>query len=335
MINVSGNERILVCPLGWGLGHSTRVIPIMASLLAKGCTVIVAADKSSIELLRTRFPNLQFILFPSLSVKFKKRGITILNLARIAKSVALLTVKEHSQIKILVKEHRIDFILSDNRYGLWLKGTRSALITHQLTILFPRPFKWLQPIGQWYVRWHAQKFTECLIPDNLEDFSLTGKLTEPAKLFNNVRFIGIQSRFAGIDVEVSEVRWDMLGIVSGPEPQRQIFENMLVVLSNKLGIKSLILQGLPARQHSARVVGKATLVPHLSDLDIANAICSARNIICRSGYSTVMDLVTLNRTALLVPTPGQTEQEYLASYLTQHFGFNYVKQSKLSEITIS
>ncbi|MDD2548772.1 MAG: glycosyltransferase [Bacteroidales bacterium] len=335
MIDVKGNERVLVCPLGWGLGHATRVIPIISSLLTKGCTVIIAADKGSAALLRARFPNLEYIRFPSLKVKFTKGKLSFFTLICIANGMLLLTIREHSQIKRLVNKHQIDFILSDNRYGLWLKGTRSALITHQLNILFPFPFKWLQPLGQRYVRKHAQQFTECLVPDRSEGIRLTGKLTEPKKLPRNVRFIGVLSRFADIEIDYPKTRWDMLGIVSGPEPQRQILESILIDLANKLGVRSLILQGLPAGKHSAKVIGKATLVPHLPDLEIANAISSAKNIVCRSGYSTIMDLITLKRKAVLVPTPGQTEQEYLARYLSQHFGFTYVKQCKLIDICLN
>ena len=334
MISVKGNERVLVCPLGWGLGHATRVIPIISSLLSKGCTVIIAGDKTIVALLRSHFPSLEYIHFPSFNVKFSRGKLSLLSLIRIANRIVLASIKEHSQIQVLVNKHKINFILSDNRYGLWLKGTRSALITHQLNILFPYPLKWLQPLGQRYITKHAERFTECLVPDLPEGKRLTGNLTKPKKLPSNVRFIGILSRFSSFEIEKQKTRWDMLGIVSGPEPQRQIFEDLLVELANKLGIKTLILQGLPRGHHPARVIGKATLAPHLPDVEIANAICSAKNIVCRSGYSTIMDLIALNRKAILVPTPGQTEQEYLGYYLSQHFGFKCVKQCKVKDINI-
>lgn len=329
MIEINGNERILVSPLGWGLGHATRLIPTISQLISKGCSVVIAADLPSNELLRLSFPELEYIHFPSINVKLSRGRLRILRLIRIAILFILLTRREHKLLKKIVKEFMIDMVISDNRYGLWGATEQSVIITHQLKIFFPRPFKWAEPIGLWYVRHFVEKFTECWVPDNYEGFRFSGVLSSPKKLPYNVKYIGIQSRFSDITVEKIQSEWDFVGIVSGPPPQRDIFEQILISIANRLKIKVLIFQGLPLGPRFTRVVGNATLVSHLSDEQMAEAIISAKLLICRSGYSTIMDLVALNRKAIIIPTPGQTEQEYLARYLDKHKLFHSLPQNRL------
>lgn len=334
MLQFNGTERVLVCPLGWGLGHSTRVIPIIDSLLQKGCAVIVAADKTSIDLLQQRFPNIEFIHFPSINIRLSKGNNQLFALLKIGFKVISLTRKENQLVKRIIEEKRVDVIISDNRYGLYSNQIPSVIITHQLNIIFPKPFKWAMPIGAWYVKRYAERFAECWIPDNLKGFRISGALSQPKAMPKNAEFIGLLSRLKPLEVLRDEVQWDLLGIVSGPPPHREILENEIVSLSNRLGIKTLVVQGLPKEKHCSIEVGNAKLTPHLADEEMAKAILSARYIICRSGYSTIMDLITLNRTALLVPTPGQTEQEYLASYLSEKKFFSSCNQARIQNIDI-
>lgn len=335
MLKINGNERVLISPLGWGLGHATRLIPIISDLTERGCSVVIAADLPSNELLRVRFPELEYIHFPSINIKLSRRRLKIVRLFQIAIRFFLLTHREHKQIKKVVKEYMIDIVISDNRYGLWGATERSVLITHQLRILFPIPFRWAEFMGRWYVKHYAEKFTECWVPDRPLGFRFSGELSSPSKLPGNVEYIGIQSRFTNIVVEKGESEWDFVGIVSGPPPQRDIFEQILISIANRLKLKALIFQGLPLGPRLARTVGNATLVSHLPDEEMAQAIISAKLLICRSGYSTVMDLVALNRSALIIPTPGQSEQEYLAKYLAKHKLFLSIPQSRLLSLTLA
>jgi uncharacterized protein (TIGR00661 family) len=333
MLDVKGNERILISPLGWGLGHATRLIPIISQLIERGCSVVIAADLPSNELLRIRFPELEYIHFPSINIKLSRRRLKIIRLVQIALRFFLLTHKEHKKIKEIVREYVIDIVISDNRYGLWGATEKSILITHQLTILFPRPFKWIEFLGRWYVKRYAEKFSECWVPDQQEGFRFSGDLSSPKRLPANIKFIGIQSRFTNFTIERTESEWDFVGIVSGPPPQRDIFEQILISIANRLKLKVLIFQGLPLGPRLARTVGYATLVSHQPDEQMAQAIVSAKLLICRSGYSTIMDLVALNRSAIIVPTPGQSEQEYLAKYLSRHKLFQSIPQSRLLSLT--
>lgn len=335
MLSIKGKEKVLVCPLGWGLGHATRVIPIVRSLLAKDCEVTIAADKTSIELLKTHFHSINYRLFPSINVKLSKGSNQNGRLLGIALKILQRTYSENRSIKHLVKELDIDIIISDNRYGLYHKKLKTILITHQLWIQFPSPFKPFEFLGRWFVRYQAQKFTECWIPDSPKNFKYSGKLSQPRKMPNNIRFIGLLSRFHGLTVSQQAITWDLVGVVSGPEPNRKQFEEAIISLSNRHKLKTLVVQGLPQGKSSGKIVGKAMLVPHLSDHQMSSALISSKHIICRSGYSTIMDLTALKLTALLVPTPGQTEQEYLAEHLSKHKLFGKCQQYQLQKLSLN
>lgn len=336
MLRVKGNERIMVCPLGWGLGHSTRVIPIINHLLLKGCTVVFAGDKTSISVIQSRLPDLEFIDFPSIDVKLSKGKNQLFALIKIAIKIVNLTIRENRRLKRIVEEKKIDIVISDNRYGLYSDQIPSYLITHQLKVIFPRPFTWAMPIGGWFIKRYAEKFKECWIPDNKEGFRVSGELTSTRFLPRNSKFIGLLSRFQNIEAKREETNWDLLAIVSGPPPHRELFEKAIVDLSNRLKLKTLVAQGLPDKGEKQEIIkGDATLVSDLSDIEMANAIASAKFIVCRSGYSTIMDLIALNRKALLVPTPGQTEQEYLSDHLSKNKVFVSCKQAYLNKINLS
>jgi predicted glycosyltransferase len=238
-------------------------------------------------------------------------------------------------VKKIIADNKIDVVISDNRYGLYTKGIPSVIITHQLKIIFPKPFKWAMSIGVRFIKRYAERYTECWIPDNREGFRISGELSQPNILPKNAEFIGLLSRFGQYDIQKTENPWDLVGIVSGPPPHRDIFEKELVNLSNRLGLKALIIQGLPEDLPATKEMGSVTLVPHLPDHEMAEAMVSAKYLICRSGYSTIMDLITLKRSAMLVPTPGQTEQEYLANYLSANKLFVSCHQGDLQKIEIS
>ena len=334
MLSVKGNEKVLVCPLGWGLGHAARIIPIVRSLIAKGCIITIAADESSIDLLKQHFPEVKFRLYSSVSVRLSKGSNHIWRFLGIALKILQRTLTESRSINQIVNELNIDLIISDNRYGLYHKEIRTVLITHQLWIQFPTPFKPFEFIGRWFVRRYAQRFTECWVPDNPWSFKYSGRLSQPDKLPNNIKYIGLLSRFFGLSYSKQNNTWDLVGIVSGPEPHRKQFEEAIINLSNRLKLKTLVIQGLPQVKSSGRVVGKAMLVPHLNDQQMASALLSTKHVICRSGYSTIMDLAALKLNALLVPTPGQTEQEYLAEHLTKHNLFGSCKQHQLNKLSL-
>lgn len=334
MINFDATDKVLVSPLGWGLGHASRLIPVIDALLVNGCTVVIGADSHIIDLLQPRFPNVKCFTFKSVSIKFSKGKYQLLALIMIAVKILLLAKREQKVLKQIIKRESITAIISDNRYGLYAKGVKSVLVTHQLSPIFPKPFGWMKPFGEMYIKRHAQRFTECWIPDSENGFRLSGILSERGSSIPNANFVGLMSRFSLFKSEKSKNGFDLIGIVSGPPPHRLAFEQELINIAQRLSLRTLILQGLPQGKSAARAKGNVTLVPHLPDTQLAKELVSAKYVICRSGYSTIMDLIALQCSAIIVPTPGQTEQEYLADRLNTEKLFGYCHQNELKHLTI-
>ena len=318
-------RRILISPLDWGLGHASRIIPLINRYLEQGDNVIIAGSGLSLNLLKKQFPTLESIEIPSFKMKYSAGKSQVWAVAKAFPRLIYYSIREHSALKRIVKEKNIDFIISDNRFGLYHKTVPSAYITHQLLIKLPKGWAWLEPFVAFVHRCIINRFTECWVPD-FEDMSesLAGELSHPTKKPRNVRYIGILSRFSkrctpyGRENITTNLA---LAILSGAEPQRTIFENELFIsLQNNPSENIILVQGKIEAEQKVSKVGKVTVYNFMSSEELQEYILKADEIICRSGYSSIMDLHALGKllNATLIPTPGQTEQEYLAKYISNH-----------------
>lgn len=309
-MNRSSPQRILITPLDWGLGHATRCIPIVRELIARKKEVFIASSGSALILLKQEFPQLTFFELSAYAIHYSKTLPFSVSLFLQAPKFLKTTKKEHQQVVRLVEENRIDLIISDNRFGCWSDKVPSVFITHQINLQMPLLLKWAQPVvSKLNHRW-IKKFTHCWIPD--EENSITGKLSVNKKL--NTRFVGMLSRFErwkGVDK-----KYDLLILLSGPEPQRTVLEEKLISQLSDFSDKAFFVRGLPGEIKSISInQSNIEFVNHLSSNELNQVIEESELVICRSGYSTVMDLAVLIKKAIFIPTPGQTEQEYLAEEL--------------------
>jgi UDP-N-acetylglucosamine transferase subunit ALG13 len=209
----------------------------------------------------------------------------------------------------------------------------SVYVTHMPLIPFPKHLKFLEPIGVLLHRGIIKKYSLCFIPDLPGDMNLTGRLSHGIKLPCNVRYIGILSRFIYTDQPLNEntVKFHHNTVMlSGPEPQREILKQKLVTLLKDKEPITIMFEGKPGKRGEIVTNGNITFYSHLSAFQMKEIISGSDNIITRSGYSTIMELVSLNCTALIIPTPGQTEQEYLAEYLSEKGWFYSVSQSEIT-----
>ena len=316
-------RRILISPLDWGLGHASRIIPLINRYLEQGDNVIIAGSGLSLSLLEKQFPTLESIEIPSFSMRYSAGKSQVWAVIKAFPKLIYYSIREHSALKRIVKEENIDFIISDNRFGLYHKTVPSAYITHQLLIKLPKGWAWLEPFVAFVHRGIINRFTECWVPD-FEDMSesLAGELSHPNKKPRNVKYIGTLSRFQlGVRSEELGVRNLVIAILSGAEPQRSIFEKeLLVSLQSKPHENIILVQGKIEAEQKVSKVGKVTVYNFMSSEELQEYILKADEIICRSGYSSIMDLYALGKlqNATLIPTPGQTEQEYLAEYISNH-----------------
>jgi predicted glycosyltransferase len=313
--------RILVCPLDWGIGHATRCVPIIRHLLEQNHEVVIAADSRPLEFLRDYFPDLEFIRMPGFRISYPSGNKMIMKMMFQAPAILSNIYKEYRHLGNIIKDNSIDVVISDNRFGLWSDKVYSVYITHQLMIKAPEKMKWAEPLLHRLHRWFISHYDECWVPDLPGENNLSGDLSHKYPFPENGFYTGILSRFDKPGKEPVPGDLDkapeLLVMLSGPEPQRTIMENIILEgLARQKDSDAVILQGLPGSYKEASPLPGVSVFNHLPDAEIRRLIRHSGVIICRPGYSTLMDLVTMGRSALLVPTPGQTEQEYLAVYLS-------------------
>lgn len=328
---MKNEHNILICPLEWGLGHAGRMIPLARLLKERHNNIFVGAGKKLQELFRSDLQGLNYIDFKGFRPRYSKilpqYIVMLLQLPILIYNI----VAEHLRLKKVIMKHSIDIVISDNRFGLWNRQIKSIYITHQPLIPFPGKLRSLEWTGVMFHRFFMKKYSACLIPDLPGELNLTGRLTHGMKLHGNTRFIGILSRFnsssADIDRKLSPP-FNTL-IITGPEPQRTLLRQKVIDIFKNAALPLVVLEGKPGdathTEHEKNVIS----YNHLPADEMKKIITDSSLIIARSGYSTIMELISLNRTALLVPTPGQTEQEYLAKYLSDKGWFTAISQKKL------
>lgn len=323
--------RILVAPLDWGLGHATRCVPIIKELLICKCEVWIAVSGDQKALLQGEFPNLSYVELPGYQVRYdKNRAFTMLRLVGSIPKILIRIKKEHHWLREFRKRVELDGVISDNRYGLWGKGLFSVLVIHQLEIR--------TSLGRWMdgmVRqWHyglMRRFSAIWVPDIPDEMGLAGSLSHPGKMPEvPVRYVGVLSRMEGeeklraasceLREEAKGVSIDLLVLLSGPEPQRTMLEGQIwreLEAGDFLG-RVVFVRGKPVSDGAP--LGGLTNVEvydHLPAAGLNKMMLRSKLVVARAGYSTIMDLVRLKKRSILIPTPGQTEQEYLGQTLSE------------------
>ncbi len=329
----SRNHRqpvVLVCPLDWGLGHASRMIPVIRSFQLSHFTVLIGTSGLSGKLLEEQFPELQFIQLPSVRITYSKGNSQLLAMARQLPRMFFLLRKEHRIIQQIILDRHVDILVSDNRYGLYSRHAYTILVTHQPSPVLPSIVRFLElPIGI-LLRFIINRFDECWIPDVADrKKSLSGSLSHRFRLPANTRYIGLLSRFnSPVQPVIPPLKYDLVIISSGPEPQAGIFIRLMAEQAARLPYRCLIICGLTDKYMSLASPERPELVmvKHMKEEDFMQALLLADIIICRPGYSTLMDLITLGKSAILIPTPGQTEQLYLARRLAARNIFHVCSQ---------
>jgi len=319
----AAGPRVLVAPLDWGLGHATRCIPIIFKLLQENCEVFIAAEGAGKALLKKEFPGQQFIELKGYRISYC-RNSALMPLQMLLQFPKLIyrIYAENRWLKKIVSSYKIDAVISDNRMGLYHSKIPCIYITHQLKIKTGNVVT--EKIAQ-NIHYHfINKYSACWVPDTEGDINLAGDLSHPSILPKTpVQYIGPLSRFEKTD---AIHKYELCVILSGPEPQRTIYENIILKVLENVPGKKFLLRGLPQNKVSNKPIDDLDIADHLSANELSLVIQQSKTVISRCGYSTVMDLVKLQKKAILVPTPGQTEQEYLANYLSSKKLFYCIPQ---------
>jgi uncharacterized protein (TIGR00661 family) len=327
--NITGHKlRVLVAPLDWGLGHATRCIPIIFKLLQQNCDVIIAAEGMGKTLLQKEFPDLIFVELKGYRIKYSRTKFWLpAKLMMQFPKLIYSIYAENRWLKKAVCEYKIDAVVSDNRLGLSHTKIPCVYITHQLQIKTGNRFT--ESIAKKIHYYFINQYTACWVPDAEGEINLAGELSHPAVLPKvPVKYLGPLSRFEKIDTAIT---YDLCVLLSGPEPQRSIFEKIILTGLKDFKGTVFLLRGLPGNLPAPESNSSSLQIQnHLAAAELNLVIEQSKMIICRSGYTTIMDLIKLQKKAILVPTPGQTEQEYLYSYLQQQQLFLGIPQEDFS-----
>ncbi len=328
---------VLVCPLNWGLGHAARTTQVIKHLLAVDAEVVIAADGGPAALLKSFFPDVTHINLKSYNIKYSAGKTQLLKLFFQIPGFLLRRSRDHNYLKRLIKENKIDLVISDNRPGLWNKSVYSVYITHQIMVKLPGIWKVFERAVSFLHRYiEIRHYDECWIPDVPGFPDLSGDLSHRYKLPPNAFFTGLLSRFTPVfnttedEIHASGDRDDLLILLSGPEPQRTMLEKILAYQVSQLSMSCVIIRGLPHEAELSAGYPNITYFNHTDDHTFRSLVIRSKYVICRAGYSTLMDLIALKKTALIIPTPGQTEQEYLAEYLSKSGLFFTMKQDEIN-----
>ena len=324
----NSNVRVLVAPLDWGLGHATRCIPIIYELLGLHFDVLIAAEGKTKKILQNEFPSLIFLPLTGYEVMYSKnKWLLFFSLLTQLPKLFRRIYYEHKWLKKIIKENNIGMVISDNRLGMYNSTITCIYITHQLKIKTGNRFT--EQLAQKIHYFFINKYAACWVPDNKAANNLAGDLSHPKCLPKTpVKYLGPLSRFEKTTVKK---KYDYLVLISGPEPQRTIFEELMLEELKKISGKIMLVRGLPEDDKPLiQNNDKIEIHNHLAAAALNRAILQSGIVICRSGYTSIMDLIKLDQKAILIPTPGQTEQEYLAAYLMQQKIFFSAPQNNFS-----
>ncbi|MGJ8591880.1 MAG: glycosyltransferase [Aquaticitalea sp.] len=314
-------KKILVAPLNWGLGHATRCIPIINALIDTNFEPIIASDGIALALLKKEFPNVLHIELPAYDITYSKKGHFLkLKLLKDAPKVMNAMMAEKKATAQIIETYKIDGIISDNRLGVHSTHVPSVFMTHQLQVLSGNT-TWLSTKMHQKI---IKRFDECWVPDNVGSPNLSGELGHAIPKNIVVKHIGPLSRFKKTDCKI---RYDIMVLLSGPEPQRTLLENILWEKFKNYTGTLLFVKGVIEKEQVMEQRGSITIYNYLMGTQLETALNESELIISRSGYTTIMDLATLGKKAFFIPTPGQFEQEYLAKRLMQNKNVPYCKQN--------
>lgn len=322
-------QRILIAPLDWGLGHATRCIPLIRKWISDGHEVVLAVSGNTEQLLRGQFPGLRFIPLQGYNVHYSKGSGLIYSLLWQLPKILRAIRAENKWLSQLLEHEHFDLVVSDNRYGLHSKKAKCVLITHQVWIKVPYPWRLANGVIHKKIHQFINRFDECWIPDRQGESSLAGELSHGKNSPGNVKYIGWLSRFRTA-APAKQPSDKHVVLISGPEPQRSIFEAKMLYRARREGRPTLIIRGQPGDTSPEINEGPIRIVNHLQDEEMLHALLHAERITCRPGYSTLMDLRLIGKKATLVPTPGQTEQEYLAGRLGKRENWEVISQDELT-----
>lgn len=331
---MSPARKILFAVHDWGLGHATRSLLLINALIERGDAVtVLMAPGPGLDLLRSELRNAcEFIEERDIPKPFSRHpAIFYLRMSLDMPRVFALFRREQKLTEKLVSRRGFDCIVSDSRFGVWSREVPSFCILHSLRQLVPFRLRWLErevERGQWRL---LRGFAQILVPDAEADGGISGELGHDPAIdwgMNRLRYIGPLSGVQRMDVPEDI---DCFFSISGVEPHQSMLTERVLAALPKLGGRIVVTLGKPQQAGEVRTIDSAQVHGYLDRRAQTEMLNRARVVVTRSGYTTLMELANLGKRALFVPTPGQSEQEYLARF---HRERGHVWSSEQKELDI-
>jgi uncharacterized protein (TIGR00661 family) len=295
------NKKILFSVLNWGMGHVSRSISIIQQLVQQGNKIIIACDENQKIIFNCYFPDLKYINHEGYPFKFKGKGNFETDLALNFFSLFKRLKSEKTEVEKMIEDHQIDIIISDHRYGFHSTNVQSIFITHQINLPVNWVLNWVDGIHKKLIK----KFSTIWLLDAYES-TFAGELSR-SKNEKNVEYIGIHSRFSLYPLKEKSI--SKIVIVSGPEPYANQFFLSQLEKAKKANEKTIFIT--PSNNYNQSKAENIQIISSTDWKKCDELILKAEKIVSRAGYSTIMDIETLQAKSELHPTKGQKEQEYL------------------------
>ena len=297
-------QRVLLCVLDWGLGHAARCLSLLQELELCNHQVVVASSGKALAFLRIELPGRDIHELPGYDINYESKSFEW-GIIRQSRKIQSAVSLEHELTREIVRKEKVDVIISDNRYGCYDESVPGIFLSHHINIRAHGAWRALEPAANAYHRNLISKFDHVWVPD-YPDQSLSGELSSGLP---QATFIGPLTTMRKL-ANVPHVKYDLIAVLSGPEPERTRLEEILFGQLKDSGKLFLLVGGNPdSRKVSPDHIG------FLTRAELNVAIQSSSMLISRSGYSTIMDMTAVGGNATFIPTPGQTEQLYLAEQM--------------------
>lgn len=307
------SPRVLVCPLDWGLGHAARCVPVIKALQNSGFEVAVATGGGQASLIQKELPGISCFPLPGYDIHYSSYLPLVVGLILQSPSHVSRYFKARKHFLRIVRSYRPSVIISDNRPECFWEKAFNVYITHQLSVYLGGS-GFLEKILSHIHAKAARYFHQVWVPDMPEYPGLSGRLGHPAHSYfrQSIVYVGLLSRFTSLSPAQS-VLYDVCFTLSGPEPARSLWEIKIITQGKAHPDKKFALIRGTQSPLALKPSENFLIINQAASKEIQYIWAQSRRLVCRAGYTTLMDLWAAGRAAWIVPTPGQTEQEYLAN----------------------
>ena len=308
------SRRVLFAIHDWGLGHATRSLVLIRSLVARGDRVLVLmAESPGLALLRAELGDAcDFHPYADIPKPFSRYpAVFYARMSLAVPQIRLRFALEQRLTERLVRERRIDVVVSDSRFGVWSREAPSYCLFHSLRQIIPGRPRWLERQVERAQRHLLRPYRAILVPDAEGSESLAGDLAHDVDLDwgeGRIVYLGPLTELRGdTDPDI-----DCFFSISGVEPHHSMLAQRVLAALPALGGRIVVALGRPEAAGETTTKGNAIVHGYLGRRAQGEMLARSRVVVGRSGYTTLMELSAWGKRAFFVPTPGQSEQEYLA-----------------------